>query len=374
MNEKGLCLGGHFLFLNDTRPDGVCFTFFELEIMQKAGTIDEAIAIIRENPRAGAFAFLLADGKTGEAAVVEVSAGSVGVRYAEDGVIWETNMATTGEIKPVDVFHRNGIGKNPFARYERMRMLLEENRGKIDSALAAQFMGDHMDMCSDSMRPAGGVISQIINVTSAVFSPADFNFWVADGLSPVCNNPYRGFNLMDELADRGPNGRPPDLKPNSYVDTDDYVALRKYYEAMVSFSIPPTDETAALEKIEQAIDASPEEALYRRLAAKMLLRRGSHETAREHLKNALECVQSASELAQTQLLLGFADDLLGARSEAVTRYQEASKIAESAGEDVISGVNRFVIADAKEYSRVPFTPKDTKKIEISFDITSKYDL
>jgi tetratricopeptide (TPR) repeat protein len=179
---------------------------------------------------------------------------------------------------------------------------------------------------------------------------------------------------MDELADRGPNGRPPDLKPNSYVETDDYAALRKYYEAMVSFSIPPTDETAALEKLEQAIGAKPEEALYRRLAAKMLLRRGSHETAREHLKNALECVQSASELAQTQLLLGFADDLLGARGEAVKRYQEASKIAESAGEDVISGVNRFVIADAKEYSQVPFMPKDTKKIEISFDITSKYDL
>jgi len=374
MNEKGLCLGAHFLFLNDTRPDGISFTFFELEIMKKAGAIDEAIAMIKNNPRAGAFAFLLADGKTNEAAVVEVSAGNVGVRRAENDVVWETNMATTDEIEPVDVFHRNGIGKNPFARFERMRMLIDENMGKVNPALAAQFMGDHMDVCSDSMRPAGGIISQLTNVTSAVFSPADFNFWVADGLSPVCNNPYKGFNLMEELSDNGSDGAPDDLAPNRYAETDDYKALRKYYEATVSFLIPPIDEAAAFEKLEQAIALKPEEALYRRLAAKMLLRRGDTGPAMEHLTRALESVQGASELAQTQLLLGFANDLLGNRSDATRCYGEALKVAESAEDGILSCVNRFVVADAETYSRVPFTTKDLKKIEISFDITAKYDM
>ena len=374
MNEKGLCLGGHFLFLNDTRPDGVCFTFFELEIMKKAGSIDEAIAIIKENPRAGAFAFLLADGKTNEAAVVEVCAGGVGVRRAEGGVVWETNMATTEEIEPVDVFLRNGIGKNPFARFERMRMLIDKNKGDINPALAARFMGDHMDMCSGSMRPVGGIISQLTNVTSAVFSPADFNFWVADGPSPVCNNAYRGFNLMDELAADGPNGGPDDLAPNDYVDTDDFKALRKYYEALVSFTIPPTESAAAFDKVNEAIAIKPDEAIYRRFAAKALLRRGETEKAVEHLRQALDCVQSPSELAQTHLLLGFASDLTGARGEAVEQYEQAMKIAESAEDGILASVNRFVVVDARKYAQVPFTSEDKKKIEINFDQTSKYDL
>ena len=374
MNEKGLCLGGHFLFLNDTAPDGVCFTFFELEIMQRASSIDEAVAIVSENPRAGAFAFLVADGKTNEAAVIEASAGRVGVRRAEGGLLWETNFATTEEIEPVDVFLRNGIGKNPAARFERMRVLLNENKGNITTDMAAQFMGDHMDMCSDSMRPVGGIVSQLTNVTSAVFSPSDFNFWVADGLCPVCNNPYRGFNLIDEFADDGSTGGPGPLAPNNYVETDDYAALREYYDAAVSFMIPPGDADAALRKLGRAIALKPEEAIYRRLAAKMLLRRADADAASEHLAPALECVQSPSELAQTHLLLGFASDLLGRRSEALGCYREALKIAERAEDGILSCVNRFVVADAEKYSRVPFTSKDIKKIEISFDITAKYDL
>ena len=374
MNEKGLCLGGHFLFLNDTRADGVAFTFFELEIMKKASTIDEAVTIIRENARAGAFAFLVADGKTNEAAVIEVSAGRVGVRRAEGNVVWETNMATTEEIEPVDVFLRNDIGKNPIARFERMRMLLNENMGSITPDLAAKFMGDHMDMCSDSMRPAGGIVSQLTNVTSAVFSPADFEFWVADGLSPVCNNTFTGFNLMDELADGESSVEPGVLAPNDYVKTEDYKALRKYYEAMVSFTIPPTDEKAAFNMLEEAIALKPEEAIYRRTAAKILLRQADASAAEEHLNRALECVQSPSERAQAHLLIGFKEDLLGRRDNALNCYDEVVKIAESSNGDALSCVNRFVVANAKKYSRAPFTSETAKKIEINFDITSMYDL
>jgi len=374
MNEKGLCLGAHFLFLNDTRADGVSFTFFEFEIMKKAGSIEEAYEIVARNPRAGAFAFLVADGKTKEAAVIEASATRVGMRGAEDGIVWETNMATTKEIKPVDVFLRNGIGKNPIARFERMRMLLRENEGRVTPQLAAQFMGDHMDMCSDSMRPVGGIISQLTNVTSAVFHPADFHFWVADGLSPVCNNTYVGFNLMDELADNGSAVEPATLPPNEYVQTADYEGLRKYYEAMVSFTVPPTDSAAALERLEEAVALRPDEAIYRRLSAKLLMRRGDNEKAVQHLTHALECSQSSSELAQTHLLLGFSNDLLGMRDEAVRGYKEALRTANSTQGDLLSCVNRFVTADAEKHSRIPFTSDDAKKIEISFDITSRYDL
>jgi hypothetical protein len=374
MNEKGLCLGAHFLFLNDTRADGVSFTFLELEIMKKAATVDEAIAIVKKNPRAGAFAFLLANGKTNEAAVVECSAGEVGVRRPEEDVIWETNMGTTSEIEPVDVFLRNGIGKNPIARFERMRMLTKEHAGTITPELAAQFMGDHMDMCSDSMRPVGGIISQGTNLTSAVFHPANFDFWVADGLAPVCNNTYVGFNLMDELADDGSSRDLTNLPPNDYVHTDDYKALRKYYEAAICFMIPPTDEKAALEKLKEASAIKPDEAIYQRLVGLMLLRRGDAVAASEHLRRALECVQSPSERAQAHLLLGFANDLLGKRDDAVECYKGARGVGDPDDDNILTCVNRFITMDAEKYSGIPFTKEHAAKLEVSIEITGRYDL
>jgi hypothetical protein len=372
MNEKGICLGAHFLFLNDTTADGISFTFFEYEIMKKAASLEEALAIVATNPRAGAFAFLIADGKTNEAAVIEASAGHVGIRYPEREVLWETNMATTDEIRPVDVFLRNGIGKNPIARFERMRMLLNQKRGKINPRLAAQFMGDHMDMCSDTIRPVGGIISQFTNMTSVVFSPAAFDFWVADGPAPVCNNTYHGFNLMIELTDGASS--PQALPPNEYAGSREYEALRKYYDAVVHFTIPPCDSDAALASLEEAIALCPDEAIYRRLAGKLLLSQWDAGAAQEHLTRALDCVQSPNERAQAYLLLGFAHDLQGKREEALKSYREVIYLSSGNGSNVLSAVNRFVLNDAEKFSKVPFTLHDTKDIEVNFEIVAKYDL
>jgi tetratricopeptide (TPR) repeat protein len=235
-----------------------------------------------------------------------------------------------------------------------------------------------MDMCSDSMRPAGGIISQVTNMTSAVFSPSDFNFWVADGLAPVCNNPYLGFNLMNELADApadAPAEAPPQtLPPNEYVETRNYQALRKYYEAMVSASVPPTDMDSALARLDEAIALCPDEAIYRRLAAKLLLSQWDAAAASEHLMKALECVQSPNERAQTLLLLGFSEDLQGNRDAALKLYVQVLKSGAASGDNILPAVNRFVLADAEKYSRIPYTLNDTKHLEVNFEIVAKYDL
>ena len=170
-----------------------------------------------------------------------------------------------------------------------------------------------------------------------------------------------------------PSINPGILPPNDYVQTDDYKALRKYYEVAVNFLVPPADEEAAFARLEEAIAIKPDEAIYRRLAAQMLLREMKASEAENHLRRALEAVQSPSELAQAHLLLGFANDLLGRRDGAVSCYREALKVSEQAGDDALSCVNRFVIADAKKYSRTPFSPENAKKIEVAVEVTGKYD-
>jgi tetratricopeptide (TPR) repeat protein len=138
--------------------------------------------------------------------------------------------------------------------------------------------------------------------------------------------------------------------------------------------IPPTDEDAAFNKLEEAIAIKPDEAIYRRLVALMLLRRGDAPRASEHLRQALDCVQSLSELAQGHLLLGFANDLLDTRDQAVDCYREALKIAAGTEDGILASVSRFIIVDAEKYSRVPFTLENAKKLEVSIEITGRYDL
>lgn len=374
MNEKGICLGAHFLFLTDAVPDGVSFTFFELDIMKKASSVQDAIALVEKNARAGGFAFLVADGKSNEAAVIEASAGAVGVRFPERELLWETNIATTEEVKPFDVFLRNGIGKNPVGRFERMGMLLAQHWGEIDPRLAAQFMGDHMDMCSESLRPVGGIISQVTNITSVVFSPSDFNFWVADGPGPVCNNTYRGFNLLSELSDVPSDVKPQTLAPNEYARSEDFVALRKYYDAVVSASVPPCDLDASLASLEAAVELCPREPIYRRMAAKLLLSHGNAAAAAEHLLRALECPQSPSEQAQALLLLAFARDLEGGREQAINLYRQVLGMRPGDEKRLLASINRFVLADARKYLLTPYTPREAKHLEVNFEISAKYDL
>jgi isopenicillin-N N-acyltransferase-like protein len=380
MNEKGICLGGHFLFSDDVQPEGAGFTALEIEIMKNAASVDDAYRLVADSPRAGAFAYLVADGQRGDAGVIEASASTAGLRRAENGQIWETNFGTTEAFRPHDLRLRYGIGRNPVSRYERMRQLLDENRGQIDPQKAAHFMGDHWDVCAEDVRPSGLIISTLANVTSAVFDPTSFDFWVAAGPSPAANNPYTGFNLMRELDGDPYDVDPPHLTPNPYVESDAFQALRNYYDVMVRLTIPPINASRALEILQELVRTWPNEGGYRLILAKLLLKRGQATAAREHLVHTSGRI-SASERAQIHLLIGFTHDLEGTRNQALMYYHEALRTqtetemeTPGTGErDPLRTINPFVLSDARKHLRTPFTIKDAAKIEVSPDMSGLYD-
>jgi isopenicillin-N N-acyltransferase-like protein len=376
MNERGVCLGGHFLFSDDVQPRGIGFTALELQIMKQAASINDAYRLVVDSPRAGAFAFLIADGQRGDAGVIEASASSVGLRQAANGRIWETNFGTTEEFRPHDLRLRYGISKNAISRYERMRQLLDESQGKIDPQRAAHFMGDHWDMCSEDTRPTGHIISTLKNVTSAVFDPTGLSFWVAPGPSPVANNPYLGFSLMGELAGEPYTVDPPRLAPNPYAESDLFAALRRYYDVMVKLTIPPTDERRALEILQELVRQWPDEVGYRLILAKMLLKGGQAAAAREHLAQMSGHI-SVSERAQIHLLIGFTHDLEGTRNQALIHYREVLKtgteLPHAGEEDPLKTVNPFVLRDARKHVRRPFTIRDAARVEVSPDMSGLYD-
>jgi hypothetical protein len=67
---------------------------FVARAMQRASTLDEAVAVLRGTPTAGGFAYTIGEVSSGRVATVEAAAGRVAVRAAdpqESPLLWHTN-------------------------------------------------------------------------------------------------------------------------------------------------------------------------------------------------------------------------------------------------------------------------------------------
>lgn len=373
MNEHGLCLGGHFMYSTDVSPRGAGFTALEHEIMQQASSIESAFQIVQSKPRAGAFGYLLADGHNQQAAVIEATSSRCGLRWAEAGLIWETNFMTTEETRPVDMILELGIAKNSISRYRRMESLLLDNAGSITPQRAASFMGDHLDMTSGDIRPFGHVIATLGNLTSVVFKPQESTFWVADGLAPVCNNTYIGFHFLKELQGSAYTLAPQVLEPNEYVKTASFEALRAYYPIRVKAVLPPFQRDDLEARVREIVHRIPGEVVYRILLAKILFLQGKIDESAVQFRMLVDHALSPSEQAQVMLFLGFTYDLRGERERAARCYTDILYKTQSPRQDTLTAINPFILADAQKFLRTPFTKESQRRIEISMDMGSYYD-
>jgi hypothetical protein len=115
--------------------------------LQYAGTIDEYVRLMNEGNNGGyANDWLLGDRKTGEIARFEQGLKHTPVWRSKDGYFEGANYASDPEVlKDETNFNSNDLSLSPNARRVRWRQLLEENKGKIDAAMAEKFLGDHYD-------------------------------------------------------------------------------------------------------------------------------------------------------------------------------------------------------------------------------------
>jgi hypothetical protein len=115
--------------------------------MQYAGSIDDFARIMKEGNNGGyANNWLVADRKTNEVASLELGLKNVTLQRTKDGYFVGSNLPAdpklTKEETDFDVKDRS-LSAN--ARHERWLTLMEENKGKIDTAAAERFLGDHFD-------------------------------------------------------------------------------------------------------------------------------------------------------------------------------------------------------------------------------------
>ena len=374
MNERGVTLGGHFLFSTDAVADGVGFTVLENEVMRRAASLGEAISIVEEGPRAGAFAFIVSDAKSGEAVALECTRSGVSERRLSDGVVFMSNVCTASEAqKRCDILLRASVARNPLSRWRRIGELIAKHHGRIDLDAALCFLGDHLDEASGRERGAAHTIAGIGNVTSALLRPERREIWVGVGPVPAANNPYLGFGCRAALEGRGEIeflGRRPG---NPFVRDDRLRALRRYAEAACLYDHSPDSRDPILKLLHEAREIDPQEPAYPRMIARFHLLAGDPDPAEAMLRRALAIpAQGPSEVAEAWLLLGYARDLRHAREEAKDAYRRALESNE-AGAEPIRAVNTLVLLSAHRHLQEAFRPGDIEALNVSFALASGWE-
>ncbi len=123
--------------------------------MQYAGSIDEYVKIMLDGNNGGyANDWLLGDRKTGEIARFELGLKHTKVWRSNDGYFVGSNFPSDPDVtRDETTFDPNNPADSPNARHVRWDQLMEQNKGKIDTALAEAFISDHYDAYEKKIDP-----------------------------------------------------------------------------------------------------------------------------------------------------------------------------------------------------------------------------
>jgi tetratricopeptide (TPR) repeat protein len=199
MNAEGLWVsvnGGRAGELDST---GVPVVFTTRTVLEEARSLDAAIALIARDAPMVSHILLLADGKTGESAIVERAPGRpLGiVREASTAVL--ANHYRTAPLKddPKDAYVRDHT--STLAREARMREMVARHHGRIDPAVAATILRDRGGVADVPLPPGNkNALNAIVATHSVIADLTDRVLWVSEG--PHSLGRYRRIDLAARLA------------------------------------------------------------------------------------------------------------------------------------------------------------------------------
>jgi hypothetical protein len=181
--------------------------------------------MVREQPVMVPDFYLVADGKTGESAVIERSPTRVEIRRSTD-TITLTNHALTPPFAADRENDRLKRYLTSGARGRRLDELVASWRGRLDPAGALAILRDRSDVGGAPLGLGNrNALDAIIATHSVVVDATDLIVWVSEG--PHLVGRYVGYDLRKELGapDRA---EPPDLPPDALAGSE---ALRVHLQA-----------------------------------------------------------------------------------------------------------------------------------------------
>ncbi len=291
LNAEGIFVSVNAARMDDKGSDGMPVQILMRQMMEQSRSIDDVVKLVKATPVMVPDFYLVTDGKTGEAAVIERSPKRVEVRRtggARGDSIVLANHALTPAFSGDAENDRLKRYLTSGARFRRLDELVKKWHGQIDPKKALELLRDK--------KGEGGVelglgnrnsLDAIIATHSVVADATNLILWVGEG--PHLLGKFRAFDLRKELLGEE-RPAPPDLPDDPIAQSDEY---RSYLGALAAFK---TAERLRDQKLpERALDeARRAEGLEERmpephrLMGDLLRARGDAASAKAEYKRFLE--------------------------------------------------------------------------------------
>lgn len=254
------------------------------EVLQYAHSLDEAIAIVEAAEVFVSDSYLLADGESGEAAVVEKTPTRAAVRRMADGLILQANHFLSAELEQ-DSGNQEylAIGTSR-ARYARLEELVDGARGALDAGRAVEILRDR-DAPGGAPLCAGNrsAINAMIATHAVVANATTGELWVSRG--PHQLGEFDRYTIRDFGQDGPSLPADPALTDGTYRDL---LEGRRQLEGIRELAKQGTlDPQAAVLATQRGLQAVPGDPDLLRLLGEAYEELGQGEQALETYRAAL---------------------------------------------------------------------------------------
>ncbi|TET35827.1 MAG: hypothetical protein E3J72_09980 [Planctomycetota bacterium] len=283
INEKLISVTVNAAPPDGEREIGTPVSLVIRKIMQRANCIKHAVTIIRSSAVFVSDLYLVADGKTGEAVVVEKTPKRCAVRRAAGNFIICSNhrLQFSNDESNTKMMAEN----TTLPRHARMEELVAENAGKITPAKAVEILRDRkIKGVAGEVLGHAAAVNPIIATHSVVIDVTDGIIWVSK--SPHQLGAFVPFSVKDFTNSSAGEviAADPILTGGSF---NNYLEFRKCIEKAAALIADgkKSDAKAPLEKI---LPVNPNHYLPYFLLAGIEHENGNREKAKEYVRKAFD--------------------------------------------------------------------------------------
>lgn len=361
-NEAGITLTAHTCFHKHARFRGMGIVDLGHEIIRKAESLEDALAIARARPVASTWAFLISSAREQRAISIDINARQVeavepnpGEPFKPQTNRYQHESLRRGQVTPSEGFIANANGRFGMLRRHALEALAA---GGFDVHGLQAMLGSQA--ATHGERMMGGVIAQGCSVKSIVSQPEARRIHVSVGPCPTGGGPYVAVDWTwdrpvgwFEIGPEQAGGAVAELAPARRLGQQCMLdAVR-----MESQRAPLGDVARALE---QAVQHDPNEPSYRLLAGSLRARGGEHAEAVEHFRAGLEREEAPFYRGQLLLWGARAADAAGERDAARTWREELLR-----GEQPL--LEGYRNQAARELRR-PFPARKLRKLHVNLNM------
>jgi hypothetical protein len=332
INEAQVGVSLHQHYCKKTSFKGRLPFFIAEEVLGKARTIEEAIDHLDSCRVATAWAFVLTDGKSRRAAVYECHPKARGVTWIDQGssCLAHSNFFQSRECRPSEYATTARMNWDNFWRKRRLEDRVKSFGPDLTPADAVQIISDHFDPYWGDEKYVNRTVSQVYNIQSVVFDPAEMYAYAAEGDAPIHLGTFRKYDLGALLDGRdGSTGE--ELPGYSFQRASVRDAKQSYILSFIAGFDGKFEEAQLHLKRTLAVEFCAEAAL---VGAILHLKSREYREAADLLERARSWVETKKqerglegfppEYFEAGLFLARAYDLLGDRTKAVSVYREVA--------------------------------------------------